>query len=88
MKSFPMINSNNEQDKMPNGYKRLDEIGFADLYVEPPEEQDFKYIKAATKRSIQRINIKWSLLSFSHVYTLFALNHTLKFIQKTIRYSH
>lgn len=85
MKSFPM---NNQHTKAGKTYRTLDEMGFTDLYIEVPE-QDFQFIKAAMKQATQQItNEQQSSSQDFHIYTLFALNHILKLLHKTIRYSH
>lgn len=87
MKRFSII-SNRTQDETRNTYKTLEELSFADLYIEVPE-QDFSNIKAATEQSIKWLKTKKQLYSSpSHSYTLFALTHVSKFIYKTIKYSH
>lgn len=83
MKPFPI----DKQIELNRAYKPLDEMGFADLYIEVPE-QDFRYIRAAAEQSIEWLQNKQPLhFSVASSYTLFALNHMLRRIHKTIKYS-
>lgn len=60
MKTFP-ITSSNPHETNGNGehsYKTLDELNFADLYVEVPE-QDFSHIQQAINAAAGWMHDKW-----------------------------